>query len=127
MRRVGLGVLFRPVSLGERSSLGCDRSRLTGVEVLESPGERVSLGGDCSRLTGIGILENGGQSARPLKVKRGDSGAEGSCALGKLMGGVRAFHGLPPKILALSRKMNKVFALSRKMNKVPLGKSDRTR
>ena len=65
VRSVGLGALFRPVSLGERSSLGCDCSRLTGVEILESPGKRVSLGGDCSRLTGIGISEKGGPLARP--------------------------------------------------------------
>ena len=65
VRNIGLGAFFCPGSLGER----------------------VLLGSDCSRPTETGILENRGLSACPLKVKRGDFGAECSCAFGKSMRG----------------------------------------
>ena len=52
---------------------------------LANLGERVSLEGDCSRPTVLRVLENGGLSVppSPLKVKRGDLGAECHRALGK--------------------------------------------
>ena len=63
----------------------------------------------------------------PKTQKVGILGGKALAPSENRLGGVWTFYGLPPKILLLSRKMNKVFALSRKMYKATLGKSDRNR